>query len=233
MSSVAPTSILGVAIDPSAPPPVSPVEGAPTSIPSPGRDSGAPRRRSPALNPRLTAALALAVVAAVVIFLVTRGGSNSAGTASTATPATPPVTRSPAVAATATSLKALQTAVGHTVFWAGPANGRALAYQKASDGSVYVRYLPRGAPLSSPPQDGLSIVSYGRSDAYSLTQAGAKRAGAHSHPISGGGLAVSPPNLPNNVFFSRPGSPVLVEVYDPSPGGALRDVVSGRIRPLG
>jgi hypothetical protein len=221
--------------DPSLPPPAAPPPAAPTPTSS-ASDSRRPRRGSP-ISPRLTAALAVLVVAIVVIFLVTRGGNSNSTTSSSSsagTPApSPAATRGPATAASAASLRALQTQVGHPVYWAGAAGNLVLAAQKASDGSVYLRYLTHGTPLSTTAQNWLSVVSYPEKNAFALAQAGAKRAGAKSHHLVGGGLAVSPPNLPTNVFLSEPGSPVLVEVFDPNPGTALHDVLSGRIQPVG
>ena len=83
---------------------------------------------------RISALIVILLASALIVWLILRddGGSSSN-------------TSAPAVAASAAQIKALPTSLGHPVFWLGPKAGTTYELVQASNGSVFVRYLPPGS----------------------------------------------------------------------------------------
>ena len=80
--------------------------------------------------------------------------------------------------------------------------------------------------------DYLSISTYPDKDAFGTVTEASKRDNERVDRISGGGLAVSNPDLPGSVYVARPGSNLLIEVYDPSPARARKVATSGQLTPI-
>lgn len=118
------------------------------------------------------------------------------------------------------------------VYWAGPRDGATYELTETGDGSVYIRYLVNDAPVGDPKPQYLTIGTYPQKDAFKKVQAAAKRRGARSTPLEGGGLAVVSPNAPQSAYFAFPDGQVAVEVFDPAAGVARRLVVTGGITPV-
>lgn len=81
------------------------------------------------------ALVAVALGAALVAWLTTRGdgeteGATSGGEARFVSPR---------------ELKSIASTVGHPVYWAGPMSGAELKAVESSDGSIQIRYLDEGA----------------------------------------------------------------------------------------
>ncbi|MBI1379250.1 MAG: hypothetical protein GC157_17490 [Frankiales bacterium] len=192
------------------------------SATDPDRDPDTPGdRRRPG---RRAAALVLAVVLLAVVGVLGWTWASSRGDG----PAAP--SSSGPVLLTHDGLAGVVASSGHAVYWAGP---RGLArWEVTVDGTdVYVRYLPEGErPGSRTPY--LTIGTYENADAYAVVQAAAKAAGAQSQRLAGGALVVAPAATPDSVFFAFPGTPLLMEVFDPTPGRALALVRSGDVQPL-
>src|SRR5215213_659172 len=176
---------------------------------------GSARRRS---APSVRAA----VVAAIVVWLVVRGGGDEAQ----------PAQRARATAASIQKLRALARSVGHPVYWAGRQPRYTYELSRTSNGGVYIRYLPPGAELGSPNPDYLTVGTYPQPDALATLRATARKQGSRMIRLAGGGVAFQHKTHPTSVYLAYPGSDFQIEVYDPIPGRARLLVLSGRITPV-
>lgn len=172
-------------------------------------------------QPRVGAALALAVAAAFLVWLlVGRGDGDSASK-----PSGP-------VAASEEDLRGLAADVDHDVFWAGPRPDRVYELTRTTDGSIYIRYLPEGVPIGDRTRTFLTIATYPQADALEAIQASARRAGNGTIRLERKGLAVFNRSRPTSVFLAYPNSDVQVEAYDPAPARARQLVAGGGVNPI-
>lgn len=196
---------------------------APGDARRPGDGSAAseqPTRRKPAL-PIVVAAVLVAIVVAVV--LLAGGGDDEGGEAR----------RAPAVAVSAAELAALPGEVGHDVFWVGPRQGTTYELTRTVNGRVYLRYLPAGVPAGSDEATHLTIGSYPQRDALATLTATARAQGVATVPLRDGGRAFQDARRPTSAYAAFPGAEVQIEVFDATPGAALRAITSGRLTRLG
>ena len=135
------------------------------------------------------------------------------------------------MAATRPQLVALSRSVGHDIFWAGPRPGT-YELRRTVDGNIYIRYLPPGVPVGAGSADFLAVGTYPQKDAFATIRQAEKRPGETIRQLKDGGKAVVGQGRPNSVYFSYPGSKLLVEAYDPSPARALGFVLTGKVSPL-
>jgi hypothetical protein len=170
---------------------------------------------------RLGAVLALAAAAVFVAWLLLRNEDKPA--------AAPAKT---VVSATVNDLKALPGSVGHPVYWAGPRRGYTYELTRTREGNVYIRYLPPNVELNDKRPDFLTIGTYPYPDSFETARNQAKRRGAFSRSIAGGGITYSMAARPTSVYFAYPRLDYLFEVYDPAPRRARQLVLSGRVRPI-
>lgn len=180
--------------------------------------------RGPTL--RVGAIIAIALAVAFLAWLILRSG----GDGSSEQPA--PIKRAPATAVSAKDLLALQRELGHPVYWVGTKQGYSYELSRTADGNIYIRYLPPGINAGAEGADYLSISTYPNKDAFGTVKEASKRDNERVDRISGGGLAVSNPDLPGSVYVARPGSNLLIEVYDPSPARARKVATSGQLTPI-
>jgi hypothetical protein len=131
----------------------------------------------------------------------------------------------------AAALAALPSSLGHPVYWAGTMPGSTYELTQASNGSVYVRYLPNGAAAGAK-KTYLTVATYPVLNALEAVRRTAKNSGARTIDLPGGGLAVVDGSDPRSVYLAYPNSNYQVEVFDPSPARA-RSVASQRIAPVG
>jgi hypothetical protein len=123
--------------------------------------------------------------------------------------ATPTV--APPFIATSRELRKFAGALGGPAYWAGPQSNKAYEVTRTSDGSVFVRYLPKGTAAGAP-IDVLTVATYpGRGGIASL-KAAAKGDDVETLAIPGG-LAVYDPDTPTNVHLAFEGGDEQVEVY--------------------
>ena len=131
---------------------------------------------------------------------------------------------------TADQLKTVAGSAGHSIYWAGPRDLK--TYEVSIVGKdVYVRYLPANEPAGSK-NAYLTVGTYEKADAYAGLQKAATVAGAKSGKLTGGAFVVVPADKPTSAYFAFEGHNLLMEVYDPTPGEALKLVTSGAVNPI-
>jgi hypothetical protein len=133
-------------------------------------------------------------------------------------------------AVTPTALKTLAASLGHPLYWAGPMPGSTYELTRPWNGSVFVRYLPRGVPVGTK-HPYLTVATYPVLGALAALRRTAASASAHTFDLPGGGLAVADDRDPKSIHLAFPNSDYQVEVFDPSPAAA-RSVASHRIAPV-
>jgi hypothetical protein len=170
----------------------------------------------------IAAAIVLAVVLAIVLWLLLRGGEKPDR-----------ARRGPAAAASIQRLSAFAGAVGHPVYWAGPQPRFTYELSRTKDGRVYIRYLPPGVKLGNRNPNYLTVGTYPQRDALATLRVAAKKQGARTIHLAGGGLAFQYKGRAKSVYLAYPASDYEIEVFDPSPTRALHLVVSGQVKPLG
>jgi hypothetical protein len=168
-----------------------------------------------------------AAIAALAIVALAGCGGGSKGSTSTSPQ------RAPAVAASVSDLKNLQSSLRHPIYWVGAKSSYTYELTKTTGGNVYVRYLPSGVKVGDSRPDFLTVGTYPQANAYQNIQTAAKRKGAHETKLPGGGLAVQNSGRPTSVYVAYPNSSLLIEVFDPSARVARSIVRSGQVRPLG
>src|SRR5215210_6079886 len=161
-----------------------------TSAPS---ESRAAWRRRPLL---LAAPALVAVLVAVLVWvLVGRRDDDQAQPR-----------RAPAVGVSLQKLNAIAATVPHPVYWAGPEPSDTYELTRTEDGRIYIRYLPPGTKVGSPRGDFLTVGTYPQDRAFETLKATAKKQGASTIQLSGGGLAFQDKNRPTSVYSAYPGS---------------------------
>jgi hypothetical protein len=176
--------------------------------------------RTPAVL--IAAAIALAVVLGLVIWLLVRGGEKT----------TRPF-RAPASAASIRRLNAFASSVGHPIYWAGSQPSFTYELSRTKDGRVYIRYLPPGVKVGNSNPNYLTVGTYPQPHAFATLRATAKKQGVHTIRLAGGGLAFQYKSRPTSVYLAYPGSDYQIEVFDPSPSRSLQLVASGQIQAVG
>jgi hypothetical protein len=171
---------------------------------------------------RIAAAVVLAIVAGVIVWLIVKGGGDDHRTVGIS---------SSASAATLDTLQALPGEVGHAVYWAGLRPGYTYELTEVK-GNIFIRYLPPGVQVGDPRPDYLTIGTYPAARSYgALTRQGSKR-GNGSRRAAGGGIAVWGDGRPQSVYVAYPRSGIQIEVYDPSAKRARRLATSGAVEPI-
>lgn len=111
------------------------------------------------------------------------------------------------------------------VYWAGWQPKVRYEVTMTKGGTVYVRYLPEGVRAGDPRKGLLTVATYPRDAALSDIRAAAKRDGAVSFDVPGGGVAVYDRASPENVHLAYPGQAWQIEVY-----GSAETAVAGLVR---
>jgi hypothetical protein len=130
-------------------------------------------------------------------------------------------------------IRALEGELGHSIYWAGERSGRELELTAEADGSVYLRYLSPGVEAGDPRAEFLTVGTYPVADAQGALRRTAAKAGSGLGRVAGGGLSLANPSSEGSVYLAYPDSDLEIEVFDPSPGRALRLIRSGAIQPVG
>lgn len=179
-------------------------------------------------RPRLRLAPIVLVVVAggLVLWLLLSARNDDKGSEET----TPAAAARPPVLANGRALRALAAEVEYPLYWAGRVPGRKIELTRAAGGNIFLRYLTPSARVGDPRPDFLTVGTYPVKDAFAATRDVAQRPGMIVRKLPRGGIAIASRARRSSVYFSFPGSPVQVEVYDPDPARAMRLVLSGRIR---
>ena len=181
---------------------------------------------------RIGAVVAIALAAALLVWLIVRGNEDSSSSSTTGQTTTTAAAARP-VAATPAALRALADEVRHPVYWVGPRQNRTYELTRTSNGRIFIRYLPPDAEIGNRSARYTIVGTYPVESAHDVLQRLSTQPGETSTPAPGGGLAVYSTSSPSNVYVAYPGSDVQIEVFDPSAKRALRLVTSGRVTPVG
>jgi hypothetical protein len=169
---------------------------------------------------RLGAVLAIAIAAGVIAWLATRGGGESHPATTVPTGKIVPIS--------ARGLQTLVDALRRPIYWVGPKRGYRYELTQASEGRIYVRYLPPGVKVGSR-EPFLTIGTYAIPNALAVTKQIARESSSVRLAIGHGGVAFYSRSAPRNVYLAYPSSNYQVEVYDPSAAVAHRLVTSGQV----
>jgi hypothetical protein len=170
---------------------------------------------------RVGAVLALAAVAAFVIWLILRDNDGKSQKQSP----------SNASAVSQQTLRSLRTTLGRPIYWAGPRSGTTYELTQTRGGRVYIRYLPKGVEVgTSKPY--LTVATYRVKDAVAATERVARQSGSVRVQAGDGAVAFYPRDRPTNVYLAFPGSGAQVEVFAPSGKEAQRLVSRHQIQAL-
>ena len=170
---------------------------------------------------RVGAILALAAVAAFVIWLIVRDNDGKSQKQSS----------SNASAVSEQTLRSLRSTLGRPIYWAGPRSGTTYELTQTKGGRVFIRYLPKGVEVgTSMPY--LTVATYRVKDAVAATERAARQSGSVRVQAGDGAVAFYRRSRPTNVYLAFPGSAAQIEVFDPSGRTAKALVASSQIRPV-
>ena len=187
-------------------------EDAGSYTPVPAHGAGLGRRPI-----RAAAVIVVAIVVALVAWLVLRETSSPSSTSPVPKGSKPlPI-----------SVKGLQTlaSLGIVIYWVGERPGFAYELTKTADNRVFIRYLPGGVRIGSD-RPYLTIGTYPVKNAFTVTSRLAGKSDSVKIDIHKG-VAFYNQATPRNVYLAYPGSDYQIEVYDPSAAEAQRIVASG------
>jgi len=186
---------------------------------------GATRETSPGAGLRtrrfrIGAAVAFAVIVGVILWLALRDTSDSS-TPSSANASTVSVEQ----------LRSLATTVRHPVFWVGPKPGYTYELTRASNGSIYIRYLPPGAKVGAKTPY-LTVGTYPFTGAFEAIEKVARQKGVTTLKLAHGGLAEISGNA-KSVHAAYPGVDYQVEIYDPAAAAAAGLAATNQLTAFG
>ena len=186
--------------------------------------SAPPWARNPQV--RIGAVVAVALLIGFVVWLLVRDGGDGSGTETTTGAAVGPV------AATEDRLRSLSIDEGHPIYWIGAKANTTYELTRTSNGRIFIRYLPKGAPVGVDKADYTIIGTYPVPNATGVLEGLAKNSDEQTLSVPGGGIAVYSTSQPTNVYVAYPGSNLQIEVFDPSADRARRIVTSGQVVPV-
>jgi hypothetical protein len=206
-----------------------------TTAPATGRaarpHTGVRRRRGTAAI--VVALIVFVAVGALVWFL---SSADSTGSTQPIAPASSASGQVQGVAAKVVSVPTLQRlarANGRPLYWAGARPATRIEYTRRTDGTTFVRYLAGHAKAGDPSAGYVVVATYSQPDAYQRVSAIASRAQLQEARVGDGGIAITRPGRPQNIYLVYPKLPYQIEVYAPTPQRARRLVFAGSIKPVG
>ena len=206
-----------------------------TTAPATTRTARSPKRglRGRAGSAILVGLIVFAAVGAFVWFRSSADTTNA--TRPTAAPTSTPVAVQ-AVAAKIVSiqtLRALATANGRPLYWAGARPATRIEYTRRTDGTTFVRYLTGRAKAGDPSARYVVVATYAQPDAYARVAAIASRTHLVEARLPDGGIAITRPGRPQNIHVVYPKLPYQIEVYAPTAQQARKIVFAGAVKPVG
>lgn len=178
---------------------------------------------------RTGAVLAVALVVALLVWLLFLKGDGGDDSKPTASPET--TGRSVSLVPEAGLLEALE-GVGYPVYWAGPRLGVEYEVLRLPEGRTYVRYLTKGEEVESK-RPFLTVGSYEQAGALKSIRNLGRKPGAILVSVPGGGSAYAEETDSTSAYMAFPDVDTQIEVFDPQGGKALRLIRSGAIVPVG
>jgi hypothetical protein len=179
-------------------------------------------------EPRIAALIGVAIAVVIVVILLVSGGddnNNDNGASAQAT--------NGAVPATVDKLRAVQSKLGHPIYWAGAQPNKKYELTVTDEGRVYIRYLNPDVPIGSRQVATLTVSTYpGFDNAVDALKAQANSTGARTDSAPGGGFVLVNSQNPSSVYVAYPDSHYEIEVFDPDPARAFGLATSGAIVPV-
>src|SRR6266550_3574480 len=161
---------------------------------------------------RAGAVIVIAVAVGLILWLALRDNGDSTATNARAT--------------TQAQLRTLAASVRHPIFWAGPRPGYTYEFQKLTDGSIHIRYLPSGTQVGTNTPY-LTVATYPFVNTYSALK-NLKGKNIVFIRIPRGGIAEYKKQNPLDLHAAYPGVDYQIEVFDPTPGTARGLLASGQ-----
>lgn len=169
----------------------------------------------------LLAALSVALIAAVVVWLTRDESSSSA-----------PATGEPE-AASVTGLSEFAGEQGSPIYWLGPRRNATYELTDSESGRVYIRYLTGGAKPGDERAKFITVATYPTENGVTaLRKAAREQKGAKLAKTDDGAVLLIDPGSPDNAHLAYPGANPQIEVYSPVPGEALRLAARGEVQPV-
>lgn len=186
----------------------------------------------------ILALASVAVVSSLLTFAVTWALTSSRAVsvtfvnprASSAATANPAPTNSVAVnpttsgqvALTEMELRAAVKALGEPIYWAGPMPGALYTLNHLDSGQNLVRYLPNGKGLADVQQSYRVIATYQAANAFQTMQTAGKLSTGVGITNPDGSLIYYAKATPTHVYLAYKGLAIQIEIFDPTPGAALK-----------
>jgi hypothetical protein len=180
---------------------------------------------------RVGGAIALALVAAFLVWLLLIRDDSEEPAGTSGTEATTVEPFGPAFVGERQLREAAQT-VGHPVYWAGPDQDGEPELTVTTDGRVFLRYITGEEGAGVQRADFLTVATYSVANAEEALQEVAGREGRESFELPDGGLAVVDTANPERVYFVPSGSGLQVEVFHPQVGVARELVETNEIEQI-
>lgn len=177
---------------------------------------------------RPTAAIAIAIAAGFLAWLLFIRGDDDSGKAPSAAAKGP----GQVTLVSSSGLVGAVAGAGYPVYWVGPQPGNRYEVTRPGEGKLQVRYIPSGESAGTQTPY-LSVSSYMQSHAYETIEKLSARHGLQGFEVAHGGIAYVDRDAPNSVYVAYPGVPTQIEVNDPHPGRAQALVRSGIVTPIG
>ncbi|MDP9223628.1 MAG: hypothetical protein M3P18_07180 [Actinomycetota bacterium] len=171
---------------------------------------------------RLGVVLAIGAAIAFVVWLaVGRSDSDSDS------PAAPEAAK--AVRISAGGLRTLGGALNRPIFWAGARPNLQYELTRASNGRVWIRYLPKDAQIGERGALYLTVGTYPVTKAFAATRRVAQQASSTRVDVGDDAVAFYAKDRPTNVYLAFKGSDYQIEVFDHDAGAAKKLVASKKI----
>ena len=183
-------------------------------------EAGTEAQRKRAFRAAALAAVVAVVVVVAVVLLVADGDDDSKPEVGTPTEVS------------ADGLRDFAEDKGQPVYWAGESAGTKIELTETSRDYVFVRYLPRLAPIGDQKPSYTTVATYPQSRALQVARGASGNRGNVSRRAPGGGLAVWSRARPTSVYVAFPRANYLIEVYNPRPATARALALSGRLEPV-
>jgi hypothetical protein len=176
---------------------------------------------------RVTAVIAIAVVAGFLVWYLAIRDSGSSSSSSNFSAGKPTE-----ISNSSTGVADLASSAGHPVYWVGPLPNTKLEATLLTNGDAYVRYLTPSAQIGSPQPDFLTVGTYPVGNAYKALQKVSSQSGAIVKHGPNGALVVTNTSNPQSVYIAYRKKDLQIEVFDPNATRALQLATSGAVSPV-